>query len=298
MQTVVELLKSSALLRKVPDEKLAALGEKLKPVPLGDGAVLFEEGSQGKGMYFVSEGRIRISKKAAGGASKDLAILAAGECFGEMELVGGAARSASASAVGATVVFELQRDDMNGWLAANPEQGLNVYSELAQIQTTRLRRTSDELALLFDLSNLILERHKTAKELLGKALAYIAPHLEGEWSAAAFLHNPYSEETEQAAVFGGLDAAAFAGRLPGPKVRADDWLDERSFYAVLPGEKAPWGFLLFQSNTAQPEQQRRNTSRVLAAAARLLAAAVENINFQTEEALRARLKSQTYGTGI
>lgn len=294
----VELLKSASLLRNVPDEKLSSLGEKLKPVPLADGAVLFEEGSTGKGMYFVSEGRVRISKKAANGQSKDLAILGPGECFGEADLVGGGSRSATVSAAGAAVVLELGRDDMDAWMAANPQEARAVFTQLSAIQATRLRRTSDELTLLFDLSNLILEQHSSPKALLGKALEYVIPHLEGTWSAGAFHHNPYSEETEPLAAVGSLDVSALQPKLPGPKTSGDGWLDERTYFAALPGAKQPFGYLLFQSSQPMAEQARRNTSRVLLTAARLLAAAVENINFQTEEALRARLKSQSYGTGI
>lgn len=294
----VDLLKSASLLRNVPDAPLAALGEKLKTVRLEDGALVFEEGSTGTGMYFVAEGRIRISKKAANGLSKDLAILAPGECFGEANLVGGGSRSATASAMGATVILELAREDMDAWMGANPQEARAVFAHLSAIESSRLRRTSSELTLLFDLSNLILERHATPKALLGQALPYITPHLEGAWSAGAYHHNPYSEETEALATTGALQLDGLQAKLPGPKVTGDGWLDERTYYAVLPGAKQAWGYLVFQSQTEQPEQARRNTGRVLVTAARLLAAAVENINFQTEEALRARLKSQSYGTGI
>jgi CRP-like cAMP-binding protein len=298
MDSKLSLLKSLNLLRKIPDEQLSLLGEKLKPLTLPDGAVLFEEGSQGTGMYFVSEGKIKISKLASGGVFNDLAILPAGAYFGEGDLVGATKRSARASADGAAVVMELAREDMQAWLKANHSGALAFYAELAQIQSARLRRTSNELTLFFDLSSLIVERHATPKALLHKAFGHVAPHMEGAWTAAAYLYNPYNDEMERVAAHGAPQEDTLAAKLPKATDSKDVWIDERSYYATLPGPKRPLGYLLFQAASPLSEEERNNTSRILVTVTRLLTAAVENINFQTEEALRARLKAQSYGPGI
>lgn len=298
MDSKLTLLKSLNLLRKIPDDQLARLGETLKAISLADGEVLFEEGSQGAGMYFVSEGKIKISKRASGDQFKDLAILPAGAYFGEGDLVGSSTRSARASAAGAAVVMELGRDAMHAWLNAHPSGAMAFYAELAQIQSARLRRTSNELTLFFDLANLIVERHPAPKALLQRAFAHIAPHLEGSWTAAAYLYNPYNDEMERVALHGGLDDAPLAAALPKPTEARDAWVDPRSYYATLPGPKRPMGYLLFQASSPLTDEERTNTSRILVTVTRLLTAAVENINFHTEETLRARLKAQSYGPGI
>lgn len=294
----LKLIRSLHLLGAIPDDQLILLGERLKAVPVSDGAVLFEEGSQGAGMYFVSEGRIRISKRVSGQAFKDLAILGPGEYFGEMELVGGAKRSARASAIGDAVVFELGRDDMNDWLKSHPDRALGFFAELARTQSKRLNRTSSELALLYDLSNLILEPHADGKDLLTKVLNHIIPHLEGSWQAAAYLYNIYNQEMDRVASHGQIEDAPFRGKLPPPSENRDAWIDDRSYYASLPGLDRPHGYLFFQSIDPLTDADRTNTGRTLTTVTRLLAAAVENIKLQNEASLRDRLKAQSYGTRI
>lgn len=296
MDNRLPLLRSLDLLKEVPDQELASLGELLKPVPLDDGAVLFEEGAEGGAMYFVSEGRIRVFKRASDGQPKDLAILQAGECLGEMDLLSGGKRSAGVGAAGKALIFELRRDDMTAWLKAHPEPAMAFFAELARIQSGRLRQTSEELTMLFDVSNLLVEPGLTVKSLLSRAFGRVLPHLEGKWSGSAYLYNIYNEEMELTAEHGKVEAKPFDTALP-PTAK-DGWLDERVYFAILPGAVRPLGYLLFQTAEPLPAKTRDNVGRVLNAASRLLASAVENINFQTEETLRARLKEQTHGTRI
>ena len=107
----LQLLKSVRLLEAIPESQLATLGEFLAPVEFADGAVIFEEGSKGDSLYFVTGGRVRISKRVSAGELKDLAILGPGDCFGEMALVEDVARSAQAAAVGATVSVYQRKGD-------------------------------------------------------------------------------------------------------------------------------------------------------------------------------------------
>ena len=289
----LKLLKSLYLLDQIPDEQLAVLGEFLKPLELADGAVVFEEGSRGEGLYFVSSGQIRISKKIAGGKSKDLAVLGPGDCFGEMALVETIARSATATALGPTTAFELARADLDRFLKSNPTLAMGFFSELVQVQSVRLRRTSSELALLFDLSNLFLEPHRTAKDLLPKLLDRVTPHLEGNWSASAHLYNPFNEEMEAVAKTGPGDLAATA--CPVGSADSALWVDDQTFYVCLPGPKRPLGYLIFRRDAALSGEAKGEIARTLTTVGRLLSSAIENINYRAEDALRARLQQSNHG---
>ena len=81
------MLKSIPLLGQIPGRPLSALGELLSPLECTDGAVIFEEGAPGDSLYFVTKGRVRISKNVGGDKRQDLAILGPGDCFGEMALL-------------------------------------------------------------------------------------------------------------------------------------------------------------------------------------------------------------------
>lgn len=295
-----KLLKSLRLLDKIPEKDLASLDPFLKPVALKDGEVLFEEGSRGESLYFISSGKIRIAKKISGGEFKDLAILSAGESFGEMAAIEVLPRSAQASASGDASLLELSRGDLNRWLASSGELATSFFSDLVQVQSKRLRRTSTEITMLFDLSNLFLEPCPNGKALLGKVIAHVAPHLPGAWSAAAALYNMFNEEMEPIGAPGSFELGPLAGKLPPPAESKSLWLDDSAYYAALPGPKRPYGYFIFRCAAAVSEDERNELGRALDTVARLSSSALENINFRNEEALRARLgkASQTYGSDL
>jgi CRP-like cAMP-binding protein len=289
----LQLLKSVRLLETIPEGQLATLGEFLAPVEFTDGAVIFEEGGHGDSLYFVTSGRVRISKRVSAGEMKDLAILGPGDCFGEMALVDDVARSAQAAAVGTAKLFRLHRDDMNRWLKSHPELAVDFFSHLVQVLSRRLRRTSGELTLIYDLSHMLLEPWESGKALLAKVLGHVVPHLEGNWSAAAHLYNVFNDEMDFVAGGGPFDFAGVQGKLPPVKETRNIWIEDHVYYVSLPGEKRPHGYLIFHSEADLKDEQRTEIGRTLTTVAQFLSSALENIDHRVEEGLRERLKQKT-----
>jgi len=289
----LQLLRSVRLLDQIPEKQLCALGEFLSPVAAADGAVIFAEGAKGDSLYFVSSGRVRISKRVSAGELKDLAILGPGDCFGEMAMVDDVVRSAQAAAIGPTQLFRLGREDMNRWLKSHPELAVDFFAELVQVLSRRLRRTSNELTLIYDLSHMLLEPLDSGKALLSKVLAHVVPHLEGTWSAGAHLYNVFNDEMDFVAGCGPHDFAGEQGKLPPVKETRSIWLDDHVYYVSLPGEKRPHGYLIFHSEADLKDDQRTEVGRTLTTVAQLLTSALENINHRVEDGLRERLKQKT-----
>ncbi|MBI5883291.1 MAG: cyclic nucleotide-binding domain-containing protein [Elusimicrobia bacterium] len=299
MDDKVKLIKSVRLLDGIPEKHLTALAEFLRSVSLEDGAILFDEGSKGDCLYFISAGQVRISKRVSGETFKDLAIMGPGDCFGEMALIDDVVRSARATAVGAAGLFELRREDLHTWLGSHPELAMEFFAALVQEQSRRLRVTSTELALLYDLSNILLDRIPTAKELLVKVVEHVTPHLQGSWAAQSSLYNIYNQEMEFVSAKGTADFSGIRAKLPAPDETHSVWVDEATYYVSLPGAKHPLGFLLFRSQNALTDDSRSETGRTLATVAKLLSTALENIEFRTEDSLRDRLKQKlSNATGL
>ncbi|MDX6769231.1 MAG: cyclic nucleotide-binding domain-containing protein [Elusimicrobiota bacterium] len=290
----VALLRSLELFDHYKDDRLRALAGYLEPLSLEDGAAVFAEGTDGDGLYFIVSGRVRVAKRLGGGGEKDLASLGPGDCLGEMALLDSVKRSASAYAAGATELLRLKRDDLQRWLKADASLAMEFFAELVSVQSRRLRRTSSEVALLYDLSSLLLETHESAKALLAKALDRLLPHLEGEWSADARVYSIFNEELEPAAARGA--EALEDGPVPGSGAPFSDWTDERTLALVLRAPRRLLGVLRFRAKTAPDSARRAETARTLEAAARLLGSALENLEFRTDEALRERLRSRSHGT--
>ena len=297
-QDRVALLRKVGLFDEFPEERLSRLAAHLEPVTLADGQRLFEEGTPGDGLYIVISGRVRVAKKMHGGGEKDLASLGPGDCLGEMALLDEVPRSASAYGTGACELMKLKRDALKAWLAQDPPGAMDFFSELLHEESTRLRRTSAEMALLYDLSSLLVEAGGTPASLLQKALDRVTPQLEGEWSAASHVYNPYNEEMDAAGTFGKGTWEPESSAVPAKGAPAMTWHDNRTLVLVLQSPTRLLATARFRAAAEPDADVRAETARVLAAVSRLLCSALENLEFRADEALRRRLQTRSNAQGF
>ena len=264
----IKLLKAMRLLSQIPERQLAGLAEFLRIKELEPGAVIFQEGSTGMSLYFVSSGQVRISKSFSGGSSADLAMLGPGDFFGEMALIEEATRSASAIALGRCVLFELFHGDLTRWVKSNPQQAVQFFTELVHLQSNRLRRTSNELTLHSDLSNMLFDRTLTVPALLPKVLDHVLPRLDGAWSAAAYV----CEESSAVSLIAVKGDFKFESA---PPKGTGGWLDGSTFHVSLGGLMKTIGHLVFHAQVPVPKHDRDDISRALTTVARLTSSALE-----------------------
>jgi CRP-like cAMP-binding protein len=266
-QEKIKLLKSMMLLSQMAERSLKALAECLKPRELQDGEVVFEEGARGMSIYFVSSGRIRIYKHTGDGGAKELALVAPGDFFGEMALIDEVPRSAGAAAVGRCVLFELFRGDLARWVKTSPEQAVQFFAQISQVQSRRLRKTSRDLTLHFDISNLIADPQNLRPDFLNEALERVLSHLDGAWSAAAYLCSNTSAKMQQVASHGDfqfddVDASLSVDSNNG------SWLDNETFHAALTRGEETLGCLLFKAPAPVPQAERDDLALTLTAVCR------------------------------
>ena len=110
------------------------------------GKVLFEENDPASWMYVIRSGRIRIYR-AVGKDEVELATLGAGDFFGEMALLEGLPRSASAQVVEDCELIEVDASTFETMVRASSEIALRIMRALA----SRVRE------LDFRLQNLLTE---------------------------------------------------------------------------------------------------------------------------------------------
>lgn len=106
-----------------------------------DGDVIFREGDDSLAVFRVERGRVRLIKAGIGG-SVVLATLARGELFGEMGILDGTARSASALAEGETTLTVIPRAAFLDRLQSDADLSFQVMTKLVQ----RLRDADERLA--------------------------------------------------------------------------------------------------------------------------------------------------------
>ncbi|HET6438882.1 MAG TPA: cyclic nucleotide-binding domain-containing protein [Anaeromyxobacter sp.] len=104
------------------------------------GAVVFDEGDPGSRMYVIVYGAVRIEKRV-GSRSLTLAVLGPGEAFGEMALLEGAPRSASAVVERPSRILEIDEAAFEDLVQNNGEVALRLLRRLS----ARLREATRQI---------------------------------------------------------------------------------------------------------------------------------------------------------
>jgi CRP-like cAMP-binding protein len=105
------------------------------------GAEILPDGVRGEKLFIVSGGEVEVVHAARRGrAETALAVLGAGECFGEMSLLTGRPTTASVRARRETTVFTLTREQIESLLRRFPELN-RVFSQLLADRLSVLNRT-------------------------------------------------------------------------------------------------------------------------------------------------------------
>ena len=142
-------------------KQLQSLPDKLQPRRYQRGEVIFHEDDPADRMHIIVDGRVKISIASEDGRERDIALFQSGDCFGEMALLDGSNRSATATAVDATETMVLFRQGFLDFLGENPElarlvgasretvsRALNSYRRMGMLDTSHRRITITDLARL------------------------------------------------------------------------------------------------------------------------------------------------------
>jgi CRP-like cAMP-binding protein len=124
--------------------------------------VLFSEGERGDGVYFVRSGQVTILRRVhAKGRPKPveqvLAVLDAGQVFGEMALIEGDTRSADAVCEEGTALYHLGGAEYQALKRDLPHtalrlQDLLVVTLISRLRATRVQPIRAEIPMALDLS--------------------------------------------------------------------------------------------------------------------------------------------------
>jgi CRP/FNR family transcriptional regulator, cyclic AMP receptor protein len=170
----LEAIRSVPLFAALDDETASALRALLEVEQRSAGSSLFQTGDAGDSMYLIEGGRVRIHIRDADGDDVTLAELARGDFFGEMAILDGKPRSASATVIEDARLAVLQRDDFLAFVRRNPEVSLRMLAAI----TTRLRRTDD---LLRQRVSRNVNEEEAARLTLADRMADLIAEFGGSW---------------------------------------------------------------------------------------------------------------------
>jgi uncharacterized membrane protein len=135
---LTDLLSNIPLFALLDERERTALADRIEEVTVTAGTMLFHAGDPGDAMYVVLEGEVEIFFKNATGERIVLERAIAGGFFGELSLLDGGARNASALVTQRMRALVVDRDDLENFLAVCPSAAIDLMAAMGR----RLRETS------------------------------------------------------------------------------------------------------------------------------------------------------------
>lgn len=129
MTDKVAILKQISTFAVLPDELLHTLAGHMQQKVYADGELLFRIGDPGDSLYIIGSGQISVFLEIA---EKRLTLqeFGPGQAIGELALIDGYPRSASAMANGETIIWRLERGVFRAALVDNPELVMAMLADL------------------------------------------------------------------------------------------------------------------------------------------------------------------------
>ena len=132
MSIQADLLADVPLFALLDESERSALAERLTEVSVASGSTLFREGDPGDSLYVVKSGAVEISVRTTTGETLVLEKAAPGDFFGELSLLDGGPRTATARAVEGAEVLVLDRDALDEFLRVKPAASLDLLAATAR----------------------------------------------------------------------------------------------------------------------------------------------------------------------
>lgn len=137
--TARTVLQSNFLFRDLPEDSIAQIAAIAKRRKFAKGEIVFSQGDKGDALYGVVAGKVRITASDENGHEVFLNIMEPGESFGEIALIDGRPRTASATLMEDSVLWVIQRADFLRLMHADPRLPIH----LLQLFCERIRWTSE-----------------------------------------------------------------------------------------------------------------------------------------------------------
>ena len=140
----LEALGRCRLFAGLGPEALQTIARTLRVRHFRRGEVLFHEGDPGDALFIVASGAVKVVVPSEEGEEAILATLKRGDFLGELALLDGAPRSASAIALEATDALTLPREQFRALADAEPA----IRGALLEAMARELRRLTKHVAEL------------------------------------------------------------------------------------------------------------------------------------------------------
>jgi CRP/FNR family cyclic AMP-dependent transcriptional regulator len=137
----LQLVSEIPLFSKMDDEERSELHSLMTERVFPAGQVIMKAGELGNAFQIIQQGQVELWLIDSDGQRVVLDILGSGKFFGELSILSGETRNATATSDENVTTLELGREELFDFLRRRPEAALDILTELGD----RLKRTDDIL---------------------------------------------------------------------------------------------------------------------------------------------------------
>ena len=141
MPTDATLLEAAPLFQTLTDDDRRDLAAAMHSLNHRAGEIVFRFGDPGDALYLVTAGAVELYTRDYMGQKMVLKVARAGDIFGELSLLDGGPRTATAEMSEDGALLSLGRDDLMRFLRRHPDAAFGLLTELGH----RLRTTNERL---------------------------------------------------------------------------------------------------------------------------------------------------------
>ena len=137
-------IKGSAMLQGFSDEDLGKFADFCEMREMGEGTTVFIENMPGEALFLIKKGTIRISKMFAEGDEKTLVVLGPEDIFGEMAVIDGLPRAATARVAEDVDLISLNKKSLERLCREDAALALKLVSNIVKVFSKRVREANEE----------------------------------------------------------------------------------------------------------------------------------------------------------
>lgn len=174
IESIDTVLRQSSLFSSLGDEELRELGHLASIVSVSTDEVLFREGEEGSQLFVVVSGTVRLSTVDANGRMQPTALLGAGQAFGEMAVLEGSRRSATATVTADSTLACIDGSDLHRLAAKYPDSQVKIMREGLRLVSNRLRTSN---ARFWDLARNAMYQKRQMTQSRSRFLSLVSHEL-------------------------------------------------------------------------------------------------------------------------
>lgn len=132
------------MLQGLSDQELGKLAGFCEMREMAEGTTVFIENMPGESLFLVKKGTIRVSRMFAEGDEQTLVVLGPEDIFGEMAVIDGLPRSATARIAENAELISLNRKSLEQLCRDDATLALKLVKNIVKVFSQRVREVNEE----------------------------------------------------------------------------------------------------------------------------------------------------------